>query len=160
MVSLTKAVPYEKIRSQLKKTDRIAVITCNTCVRFCGSGGVEKMEELASKLRKDGFVVTDQVVLTAACINDYVMNTRFSGGLTAAVVLACEAGWSSVKQRFPDKNVVKGTETLGLVIADRNKGVEKLMLAYDAHKDKLGNEYHLLTGELQKERVIDMEVKK
>lgn len=158
MVSLTQAIPYKQIRDQLKKNDRIAVITCNTCPRFSGSGGVEKMEELASKLRKDGFTVTDQVVLTAACINDYIMNTRLSGGLTAAVVLACEAGWSSVKQRLPDKNVVKGTETLGLVIVDRNKGVEKLMLAYNAHKDKLGNEYHLLTGELQEKNVIDWEV--
>lgn len=160
MVSLTQAIPYEQIRGQLKKTDRIAVITCNTCVRFCGTGGVEKMDELTSKLRRDGFTVTDQVVLTAVCINDYIMNTRLSGGLTAAVVLACEAGWSSVKQRLPDKNVVKGTETMGLVIADRNKGVEKLMLAYDAHKDKLGNEYHLLTGELQKKKVINWEVEK
>ncbi len=160
MVSLTQAIPYEQIREQLKKTDRIGVITCNTCVRFCGSGGVEKMEELTSKLRRDGFTVTDQVVLTAVCLNDHVMNTRLSGGLTAAVVLACDAGWSSVKQRLTDKNVVKGTETLGLVVADRNKGVEKLMLAYDAHKNKLGNEYHLLTGELQEKNVINWEVEK
>jgi hypothetical protein len=160
MVSLTQAIPYEQLKGQLKKTDRIAVITCNTCVRFCGSGGEDKIDELTAKLRGDGFTITDQVVLTAACINDHIMNTRLSGGLTAAVVLACEAGWSSVKQRLPDHNVVKGTETLGLVIADRNKGVEKLMLAYDAHKDKLGNEYHLLTGELQAENVIDMEVEK
>ena len=160
MVSLTQAIPYEQIRGQLKKTDRIAVITCNTCVRFCGTGGLEKMEEMTTKLRREGFTVTDQVVLTAACINNYIMNTRLSGGLTAAVVLACEAGWSSVKQRLPDKNVVKGTKTMGLVIADRNKGVEKLMLAYADYKDKLGNEYHLLTGELQEKNVIDWEVEK
>jgi len=160
MVSLTQSVPYEDIKGQLKKDDRIAVITCNSCPRFCGTGGVVKMEELASKLRKDGFVVSDQVVLTAACINDYIMNTRLSGGLTAAVVLACEAGWSSIKQRLADKNVVKGTETLGLVLADREKGVEKLMMAYKNHKDKLGNEYHLLTGVLQDKNVIDIEVEK
>lgn len=160
MVSLTRAVPYEKIKEQLKKNDRIAVITCNTCPRFCGSGGVEKMEELSSKLRKDGFIVTDQIVLAAACINDYIVNTRLSGRLTAAVVLACDAGWSSIKQHLKDKNVVKGTETIGLVVVDREKGVEKLMLAYEDHKDELGNEYHLLTGELQDKKLIDMEVKK
>ena len=158
MVSLTQAVPYETIKKQLKKDDRIAVITCNTCPRFCGSGGVEKMEKLASLLRKDGFVVSDQVVLSAACINDYIMNFRLSGGLTAAVVLACEAGWSSIKQRLKDKNVIKGTETLGLVIADREKGVEKLMMPYEKHRDKRGNEYHLLTGVLQEKNVIDIEV--
>lgn len=158
MVSLTQAVPYETIKKKLKRDDRIAVITCNTCPRFCGSGGVQKMEQLASRLRGDGFVVTDQLVLTAVCINDYVMNARLSGGLTAAVVLACEAGWSSVKQRFTDKNVIRGTETLGLVIADREKGVEKLMMPYEKHKDKQGNEYRLLTGELQDKNVVDMEV--
>ena len=158
MVSLTQAVPYETIKKQIKKDDRIAVITCNTCPRFCGSGGVQKMEEMALHLRKDGFIVSDQLVLSAACINDYIMNARLSGGLTAVIVLACEAGWSSIKQRFKDKNVIKGTETLGLVIADREKGVEKLMMPYKKHKDKQGNEYHLLTGVLQDKKVIDVEV--
>jgi hypothetical protein len=158
MVSLTRLTPYEQIVSQLKKTDRIALITCNTCPRFCGVGGVEKMDELASRLRGDGYMISDQVILTAACINDYIMNTRLSEELTAAVVLACEAGWCSVKQRLPEANVVKATDTLGLVIIDREAGIEKLLLPYEAHRDKLGNEYKLLTGELQEENVINWEV--
>jgi len=137
----------------------IRIFTARTLQRLLEENGFA-LEELTSNLRRNGFTVTDQVVLTAACINNYIMNTRLSGGLTAAVVLACEAGWSSVKQRLPDKNVVKGTKTMGLVIADRNKGVEKLMLAYADYKDKLGNEYHLLTGELQEKNVIDWEVEK
>ena len=158
MVSLTQLLPYEQIVSQLKKTDRIALITCNTCPRFCGVGGIEKMDELAFRLRRDGFIISDQIVLTAACINDYIMNARLSEGLTAAVVIACEAGWCSVKQRLPEANVVRATNTLGLVIVDREAGIEKLMLPYEAHEDKLGNEYKLLTGELQERNVINWEV--
>ncbi len=158
MVNIVKPVSYEDIKSQLSKDDRIAVVTCNSCPRFCGAGGVGKVDELARKLRKDGYIVTDQMVLVAACLNDHVMNARFSEGITAVVVLACEAGWSSVKQRFREKNVIQGTNSMGLVCIDREKGVEKLMMPYRDYEDCLGNEYHLLTGELQEENVMDMEV--
>ncbi|MFP4170897.1 MAG: hypothetical protein ACLFUV_07740 [Methanomassiliicoccales archaeon] len=158
MVNLTQAVPYEDITAQLSQDDRIAVITCNSCVRFSGSGGVEKMEELASKLRRDGFVVTDQVILVGVCLHDHVKNLRLSEGVTAAVVLACEAGWSSVKQRLQEENVIRGTETLGLVVVDREKGVEKLMMPYRDYEDLAGTEYRLITGAKQEKHVIDMEV--
>ena len=158
MVNLTQAVPYEDIKTQLSQNDRIAVITCNSCVRFSGSGGVGKMEELASKLRRDGFVVTDQVTMVGVCLHDHVKNLRLSDGVTAAIVLACEAGWSSVKQRLREENVICGTETLGLVVVDREKGVEKLMMPYRDSEDLAGTEDRLLTGERQEKQVIDMEV--
>jgi len=158
MVNIQKAVPYEEIKAQLKKDDRIAIFTCNSCVRFCGTGGVDKMEALASRLRRDGYVVSDEIVLVAACLHDHVRNARLSGGVTAAVVLACEAGWASVKQRLRGENVIKGTNSMGLIVIDREKGVEKLMMPYKDYKDQLGNEFKLLTGEPQAERVMDMEV--
>jgi hypothetical protein len=158
MVNLTLPVPYEELKDQLSKDDRIAVITCNSCVRFCGTGGVAKMEELANKLRRDGYVVSDEVTLVGVCLNDHVRNTRISEGVTAAIVLACEAGWSSVKQRFREENVIRGTKTAGLVCVDREKGVEKLMMPYKDFEDLVGNEYRLLTGKLQEENVMDMEV--
>lgn len=158
MVNITKAVPYENIKAQLKKDDRIALITCNSCVRFCGTGGVGKMEELASKLRRDGYVVSDEVTLVGVCLQDHVRNARLSKGVTAAVVLACEAGWTSVKQRLRDENVIRGTRTMGLVVVDREKGVEKLMMPYQDFKDQLGDEFKLLTGEPQAKRVMEMEV--
>jgi len=33
-----------------------------------------------------------------------------------------------------------------------------LMMPYEKHRDKRGNEYYLLTGELQEKNVIDIEV--
>ncbi len=158
MVNLTFSVPYEELKDQLSKDDRIAIISCNSCVRFSGTGGVAKMEELANRLRRDGYVVSDEVVLVGVCLNDHVNNARISDGVTATIVLACEAGWSSVKQRFVEEKVIRGTRTAGLVCVDREKGVEKLMMAYDEFKDVAGNEYHLLTGELQEKNVMDMEV--
>ncbi len=158
MVNLTLPVSYEDIKSQLSKSDRIAIITCNSCVRFSGTGGVEKMEEMASKLRRDGFIVTDEITFVAACLHNHVKNARISEGVTAVVVLACQAGWSSVKQRFRDENVICATKTAGLVVVDREKGVEKLMMPYRDFEELLGKEYHLLTGELQEKNVMDMEV--
>lgn len=158
MVNITKSIPYENIKSQLSKNDRIAVITCNSCVRFCGTGGVDKMEMLASKLRKDGYVVSDEITVVAACLHDHVRNARLSGGVTAAIVLACEAGWASVKLRLKDKKVIKATKTMGLVIVDREKGVEKLMMPYEDFKDQAGKEFKLLTGEPLEQTMIDMEV--
>ena len=52
---------YEEIVKKLdKKEDKIAIISCNTCARTCGNGGLNKLNELGFRLIRDGFNVTDE----------------------------------------------------------------------------------------------------
>lgn len=115
MGSQTEPIPYEEIVAQLSPDDRIAVITCNTCVRIVGVGGTEIMRGLAKRLREDGFIVTDEISVTTACHYDYVARAPLREDATAAVVLACEVGWMAVVQRLDGRKIVRGAKTTGLM---------------------------------------------
>jgi len=158
MGAVTQRLPLEEIEAKLAKTDRIAIISCNTCVRFCGTGGLEKMEELASQLRKDGFTVVDELLVTAACIRDYTERARLSKSINKVIALTCDAGWTSIKQALPGVEVIKANETLGIMIVSPSKGVLKLMKAFEKYKKREGDEFGLLTGEPMKKRVLNLEV--
>lgn len=158
MVVLSEPLPYDKIVKELNKNDKIALISCNTCVRFCGSGGVKYMNDLASKLRKDGYTVTDVIPTTALCINDYVQNARVSDGVTVVLVSACDAGWTSASQRWKGIKVIPTVDTFGIVVGDRRAGVIKLMIPYEKHRDMIGQEWHLITGERMKESKIPVPI--
>lgn len=160
MGAVTEARDIKEIEQQLTKGDRIAIISCNTCVRFCGTGGAEKLDEIAHRLRQDGFSVTDQILLTAACVRDYTERSRLSTGITKVVALTCDGGWTSIKQALPNVEVIKANKTLGIMIVSPSKGVLKLMKTYDNYKNRLGDEFGLLTGELKAERVINLEEQK
>ncbi|RLF49555.1 MAG: hypothetical protein DRN20_01800 [Thermoplasmata archaeon] len=160
MVALTEAVNYEDIVKRLSKKDRIAIVSCNTCVRFIGTGGEGKIDELASRLRNDGFTVTDQVLVTMGCVEQYLRDLHISTAVNKIIVLACKAGIANARRVFPDKEIIGGTKTKGLVVLHRELGVEKLMMAYKEYKGDVGKEYALFTGEEQREEKIKMEVEK
>ncbi|HQK93710.1 MAG TPA: hypothetical protein PLD23_09405 [Armatimonadota bacterium] len=115
MGAQTEAVPYEEIVAQLEPGEKVALVTCNTCVRVCETGGEAFMEEMARRLRADGFEVTDEVVTITACNRDYVFDAPMSGRQTATIVLACDVGWMAVVQRFRDRKCVKACKTTGLM---------------------------------------------
>jgi len=116
------------------------------------------MEELASQLRKDGFTVVDELLVTAACIRDYTERARLSKSINKVIALTCDAGWTSIKQALPDVEVIKANETLGIMIVSPSKGVLKLMKAFEKYKKRQGDEFGLLTGEPMKKRVLNLEV--
>ena len=61
MVCAVEAIPYEKIKVQFKKGEKISIVTCNTCTRSQEAGGAKLMEEIAGLLVKDvGVEVVDQ----------------------------------------------------------------------------------------------------
>lgn len=158
MVSLSEKLPYAKITENLNKNDKIAVICCNCCVRFCGSGGVVIMNDLASKLRADGYTVTDVIPTAGLCVHDYVRNARVSDGITAVVVSACVAGWTSASRRWTDIKVIPTVNTLGLVVGDRRVGNLKLIMPFAEYKDLAGHEWQMMSGERQKECKIQVPV--
>jgi hypothetical protein len=143
-----KIEPYEEIINKLdKKEDKIAIISCNTCARTCGNGGLNKLNELGLRLIRDGYNITDEVVILYACSEPILRESKLDLEANTIIVLSCSAGWSCFTRNFPDKKVLKVTEDIGLVMTDSDKEIFKIVLPYKNHESKLGREYRINTGE-------------
>ena len=143
-----KIEPYEEIIKKLdKKEDKIAIISCNTCARTCGNGGLNKLNELGLRLIRDGYYVTDEAVVLYACSEPMLREAKLDLEANAIIVLSCSAGWSCFTRNFPDKKVLKVTEDIGLVMTDTDKEIFKVVMPYKNHEFEMGNEYRINTGE-------------
>lgn len=112
---ITKARKYEEIKAQLSVNDKIWIMSCNYCVRYIGTGGEEKMKEMAQKLKKDGFQVVGTTLLGIACIKEIV---REKVAADTIVMLSCDAGVFNITQELKPKNIVPALHTLGIGIRD------------------------------------------
>ncbi len=139
---LTKSLDYEEIIKNLdKEKDVIAIIGCNTCIRVSGAGGPEKLKELAVKLRSDGYKVKEGFMLPIACMEPYLFTAKLANGVNIIISLSCSAGFSNMKRNFLEIKVIETVKDMGLMVADANKGILKLVSPYEKYKDKAGSEY-------------------
>lgn len=115
MVCAVEAVPYDKIKAQFKKGERVSIVTCNTCTRSQEAGGAKLMEEISQKLVQDvGIEVVEEIVLTIGCNFDYYDYAKPASDVDKILCLGCWAGWSVIKRKFPKIPVVAGVRTLGV----------------------------------------------
>jgi len=127
MVAVTKAKDFKAIKKQLKKGETVAIFSCNTCTRSMRppTGGTEAVKKLRKKLTEAGFKVADTIYLTAACFEDYIDDYREANVITdkwdTGIVLACESGYGVVKSHLPKRNIIRGLETLGILMKDGRK---------------------------------------
>ena len=137
----TNSLPYDDIVRQIdKENDVITIVGCNTCIRVSGSGGPEKMKEMASKLKIDGYSVKDGYMLPIACMEPYLFTVKLNAEVNTIVALCCTAGFSNIKRNYPEIKVIETVDNVGLIVADANKGVVKVAMPYEKHSDKLGEE--------------------
>jgi hypothetical protein len=113
---VTSCKPYGVIRGMLKKWKKIGIVSCNSCARACETGGKEKMEELAARLKQDGFDVVDMELVPMACNVDAVKKPEYKGDFLVA--LACDSGVCTLQSLFPNKIVVQALDTIGLGARD------------------------------------------
>jgi hypothetical protein len=113
---ITYSKPYGIVRGTLKKWKKIGVVSCNSCARACETGGKEKMDELAARLKQDGFEVVDTELLPMACNIDAAKRTDYKGDML--VVLACDSGVCTLQSLFPSKIVVPALDTIGIGARD------------------------------------------
>lgn len=118
---VTSSKPYGVVRGMLKKWKKIGIISCNSCARACETGGKEKMEELAGRLKNDGFEVVDSELVPMACNIDLVKKPEYQADIL--VVLACDSGVCTIQSLFPAKMVVPGLDTMGLGARDRQGNI-------------------------------------
>lgn len=111
---VTTSIPYNRIKKQLKKTDKIGIVSCNGCARICYTGGEQKMKELTNNLKKEGFNVVDTDLIGFPCDIDQLNKNELHGDMT--IVLACDAGVYNLQKIFSSKKhkIIPGLVTVGL----------------------------------------------
>ena len=118
---VTNSKPYGIVRAMLKKWKKIGIISCNSCARVCETGGREKMEEIAGRLKKDGFEVVDTELVAMACMIDLVRKHDYQADIL--LVLACDSGVCTAQSLFPTKEIVPANDTIGLGAQDRQGNI-------------------------------------
>ena len=113
---VTSAKPYGVVRGMLKKWKKIGIVACNSCARICETGGKEKMEEMAERLKKDGFEVVDVELVPMACAIDAVKRPNYQADML--VSMACDAGLCTLQLLFPSKVVIPANDTIGIGARD------------------------------------------
>ena len=111
-MTITESIPFESIKSQISKEDKVEILSCNGCARMCGTGGVKALEKIKEKLKKDGIQTADTSLIGIICIGKFLKSLKLQGD--KIVVLACDAGIHNFKKFFPNKKVVRGLNTVGL----------------------------------------------
>ncbi len=116
---ITKQKSYKEMKSKLKKSDKIGIVSCNSCVKICKTGGDGVMKELASKLKKDRYNIVDVDLIGTPCKLAQLEKSMFHGNVS--IVLACDAGVYNLKKILPKNHKVIGVlNTIGLGAVDRN----------------------------------------
>ncbi len=125
---ITKSRDYEEIKKELRKKDKIGIISCNSCVRVCGTGGEDILKNLSRKLKKDGYDVVDCDLIGAPCNKDQLQKNQLHGN--TQIVVSCEAGIYNLKKIFPNHKIISGLKTIGLGAYD-NKGKVELIRGFE-----------------------------
>jgi len=113
---ITSSKPYGVIKSGLKKWKKIGIVSCNSCARACETGGRKKMEELAERLKEEGYEVVDSNLIPMACNIDLAKKPTYEGDIL--VILACDAGVFTFQTLFPSKKIIPANDTIGFGARD------------------------------------------
>jgi hypothetical protein len=100
----------------LQKWKKIGIIACNCCATACETGGKKKMEELAERLKSDGYDVVDTALIPMACNLDLAKKPELSADVL--VVMACDSGVFTFATIYPSKKVVAANDTQGVGARD------------------------------------------
>ncbi|MDD2680401.1 MAG: hypothetical protein PHO03_06355 [Candidatus Omnitrophica bacterium] len=111
---ITKSRDYKDIVKNLKKSDKVSIISCNSCAKICGTGGEKNMEKMKSKLEKDGFKVVSLTLIAVPCNVDMVESSKKEVLGNKIVCIACDAAIHNLKKIFPKKKIIEALYTVGL----------------------------------------------
>ncbi len=119
----------------------VAVISCNNCVRGCGSGGDLRLPAICEELEKRGVRVEERILTTNLCARAWMEHYPLAPAVKTAVVFACSGAQEGLKSLLDDVRIVPGVETLGLMVAAKARGRLKLVATFPGYEHLLGREY-------------------
>jgi ferredoxin len=135
----------EQIEAMIEGFDKILVAGCGTCVAVCMAGGEKEVELLAAQLRMKAKVdgkqrTVDEITITRQCDKEYLDQiAKYVDDYDAVISTACGAGVQFLAERYDDKVVLPGLNTLFIGVAEE-AGVwsQRCMACEDCVLDQTG----------------------
>ncbi|MBA7708793.1 hypothetical protein ES703_117697 [subsurface metagenome] len=121
MKSITKQKPFDEIKEQLDRFDRVYIAGCGTCATMTRTGGREEVMNMKGRLEELGKLVTGWMVIPTAC--DEMTETAMredKGAIQNAnciLVMACALGVHRASL-YIDKPVIPALDTLFIGLED------------------------------------------
>lgn len=128
MTIITTKKPFEEVLSAIKGAKKITIVSCGSCAAMCQTGGTEGAEEMAQKLKEQGFEITTVIVPEEVCDNRVMMKDfrKIEEDLSntdAILTLSCGLGVASITgvlaKKHPEIPVFIGTNTEFMGMTER-----------------------------------------
>jgi hypothetical protein len=121
MKSITKQKPFDEIKEQLDRFDRVYIAGCGTCATMTRTGGREEVLDMKGRLEELGKLVTGWTVIPTACdeMTEVAINED-KGSIQNAnciLVMACALGVHKTSL-YIDKPVIPALDTLFIGVED------------------------------------------
>ncbi len=121
MKSITRQKPFDEIKEQLAKLDRVFIIGCGTCTTMTRTGGIDQVLEMKDRLQELGKRVSGWTVIPTACdeMTEVAMkeNSRAIGDATCVLVMTCALGVHRVNS-YINRPVIPALDTLFIAVED------------------------------------------
>jgi len=118
MVSIQEPKPYEMIKPQLKKSDKISIAFCKSCPTLLGFGK-EEVNSFVKKLKRDDFNIVGIGTVPLGCHYPMVKKQRKNLKGNVIVVWGCDSYVYNVRELFPKRKVLPAMTTIGLGVVDK-----------------------------------------
>ncbi len=130
MIVSLRTLTYDELTKQLTNTDRIAIWTCNLCIKLCGVGGEKVSNDLAVLLKNDGYNVIHVEPIGYGChmglVRDRTRDEVSKGifeEVDTIIVLSCTDGFEKAERVFRKKKVIQASATIGIGAYSSKKGM-------------------------------------
>ena len=121
MKSITKQKPFDEVKQQLDRFDRVYIVGCGTCATMTRTGGREEVLDMKEHLQELGKLVTGWTVIPTACDEMTEVAIRENDGAiqnaNCILVMACALGVHRVSS-YISKPVIPALDTLFIGIED------------------------------------------
>ena len=121
MKSITKQKPFDEVKQQLDRFDRVYIVGCGTCATMTRTGGKEEVLAMKEHLQELGKLITGWTVIPTACDEMTEVAIRESEGAiqnaNCILVMACALGVHRVGL-YIDKPAIPALDTLFIGVED------------------------------------------
>ncbi|MFC1987972.1 methylenetetrahydrofolate reductase C-terminal domain-containing protein [Chloroflexota bacterium] len=121
MKSITRQKPFDEIKEQLTKLDRVFIIGCGTCTTMTKTGGIDQVLEMKEHLQELGKRVSGWTVIPTACdeMTEVSMkeNSKAIGDATCILAMPCALGVHRISS-YIDRPVIPALDTLFIAVEE------------------------------------------
>ncbi|MFX1533985.1 MAG: hypothetical protein ACFFDI_07085 [Promethearchaeota archaeon] len=131
MIVSLRTKSYDELKKALSKDEKILLYSCNLCIKLCNDlGGKEAIENLAAKLKNDGYNVIHTEPIGYGC-HFGLINSRKRGEATkdifnsadVIVTIICTDGHEKLMKMYKKKKIIATAETVGIGMYSSEEGM-------------------------------------